>query len=87
MVREEQGPKERTETGVTQERKRRPGRRSSGNHHGEVLNIISPSEEQKVQRLLDLLEEQGVILKRMEATCGSLEKALRERLNDDPTQI
>ena len=42
---------------------------------------MSADEESKVQKLLDLLEEQGVVIKRMALTCEALEKILRERIN------
>jgi hypothetical protein len=45
--------------------------------------MMMPSEEQKIQHLLDLLEETNVITKRMMLTCEQLEKELRGRLNDD----
>jgi hypothetical protein len=44
--------------------------------------LMQTLEEQKIQKLLDLLDEQDVILKRMMLTCEQLEKELRGRLND-----
>ena len=44
---------------------------------------MSQEIENKTTKLLDLLEEQRLILKRMEVTCLQLERALRERLNED----
>lgn len=38
-------------------------------------------ETQRIQRLLDLLEEQRLIIKRMEISCLQLEKELRIRVN------
>lgn len=39
-------------------------------------------EEQKIQRILDLLEEQRVVIERMRHIGTELEKVLRVRLND-----
>jgi len=38
-------------------------------------------EEQKIQKLLDLLQEQNVMYQRAIKTCEELEKALRGKLN------
>lgn len=44
---------------------------------------MNPTEEQKIQKILDLLEEALLACKRVEIVAKSLDKALRERLNDD----
>lgn len=45
--------------------------------------MINPIEEQKIQKLLDLLEESNVIIKRMILTSAELEDVLRGRLNEE----
>lgn len=42
---------------------------------------MNVSDENKINKLLDLLEEVSVICKRIEVTSGQLQKELREALN------
>lgn len=46
---------------------------------------MNPVEENRIQRLLDLLEEQRVVMERAMLTSLKLEKELRFRLNEDLT--
>jgi hypothetical protein len=47
---------------------------------------LPQAEENKIQKLLDLLEEHNLILKRMMLTCAELETVLRGRLNEQPLE-
>lgn len=45
--------------------------------------MLNKSEEHSINRLLDLLEESNVIIKRMILTSAELEDVLRGRLNEE----